>query len=418
MKKENSDKDKLIEVEGKYSSQNIKRSVLKKQIIEIFYKEGTKTIAELRDLCNNSIPTLTAIMGELTQDKWTKKIGIADSKSGRRPAIYGINPTKGHFVSIRLSRRRTMILIYDMLNQPVSALLELKDGIDTSENILQIIKQEVLILLKEVGLSSKQILGYGITIPGLINMREGMSYSYPLLAQRPLLEIFGDLFEKPIIVEHDTKAMAIGELWFGLAKNKFNSLFVNVGSGIGLGQIINGDIYRGHTGYSGEFGHIQMDPDGELCYCGRIGCLETLASGTALVKKAKEEISKGKGTKITAMVNGNINNIKLGIIIAAAHEGDQFSIELLEMAGEHLAKAISILIHLYNPESIIIGGEMADAKQLLIGLIRQKLKKYTMPFLKKETKIQFSGLKESAGLMGVLPVIMGKVLSIYFDETN
>jgi N-acetylglucosamine repressor len=404
------------EQEDKQGSTYLKRSFLKKQILRVLYKEGPKTLADLREITNNSIPSLTNIMQELMEASWTKKVGIRESQGGRKPALYHLNPDKGYYISIRLSRKNTRIIVFNFLNEALSPTVLLKDGLENSENVLQLVKDAVYNLLKEYNLDRTMVLGYGITIPGLINIRKEISHSYTVFAGRKLSGIFEELFEKPVIVEHDTKAMALGELWFGLAKKRMDALFISVGSGIGLGQIINGELYRGHSGFSGEFGHIQMVQEGELCYCGKIGCLETVASGTALVKKAKEQILQGKSSTIQSMVGGNINNIKLNVIIEAAHNGDQFAIELLEDACEYLAKGISILIHLYNPESVIIGGDIADAKQLLIGPVRQKLNKYTMKLLRQETRLLFSDLKEKAGLMGVLPIIMEKILSMHFDE--
>jgi len=390
---------------------HFKRTLLKKQILKILYEAGPKAIAELKVLCNNSIPTITGIIEELLAEQWVIKTGRGETKNGRRPTIYGLNPIKGYFICIILSRKSSKIIIFNLLNESISPLIELKEGIDTSENILEMVKETVFNLQYSCNITNHTILGYGVTIPGLINRHEGVSYSYSLFDNAPLINIFSNLFNKTTVIEHDTKAMAIGELWFGLAKNKLDTLFVNVDTGIGLGAIINGEIHRGYTGYSGEFGHIQLDPDGELCYCGRVGCLETLSSGTAIIKKAKEHILNGKSTQLINIVNNNLDNIKLITIINAALDGDPFSIELIEQAGEYLARGLSILIHLYNPELIVIGGEMANAKQILSNLLFQKLTKYTIPFLKQETQILFSELNEKAGLMGLLPVIMEKTLS-------
>ena len=137
--------------------------------------------------------------------------------------------------------------------------------------------------------------------------------------------------------------MAIGEAWFGLAKNKSNVLCMYNGSGIGMGIIIEGKIYPGHSGYAGEFGHIQIVPDGELCHCGKIVCLETVASGKAIVAKAKKKILEGANTLVKNIVDGNIEKIRLENLLEAAKKGDQFAIELFEEAGEYIARGLAIL---------------------------------------------------------------------------
>jgi predicted NBD/HSP70 family sugar kinase len=149
-----------------------------------------------------------------------------------------------------------------------------------------------------------------------------------------------------------------------------------------------------------------MIPKGELCYCGRIGCLETVASGNALVKKAITQIKQGKHSLINKIVNGNIEEIKLSSIINAMQLGDQFSLELLEEAGDYIARGISTLLHLFNPEAIIIGGDMAEAGDLLLNTLQQKLNKYVMVQIKKDSKVILSELHQKAGLLGAIPVVM------------
>jgi N-acetylglucosamine repressor len=394
---------------------NFKKLLLKKQLIDIFYKEGRKSISDLCEATTNSIPTMANLMNELSTDGWVINYGMGKSKGGRKPAIYGLNPNAGYIVGIELSRRYTRMSIFNLTNEYVGDTSEINEGLDTSEKILTRVKESVNNLLKINKINNEQVLGYGVTIPGLIDRKKGLNYSFPQLGGKSLSKIFRDLLERPAFIEHDTKAMAVGESWFGLAKDKNDVLFINIGSGIGLGMIMNGELYQGHSGFSGEFGHIQMVPDGELCYCGKIGCLETVASGTALVKKSRKLITDGKHSIIRSMVK-NIDDITLKTIIDAANSGDQFAIELLEEAGEYLAKGMSVLIHLFNPEAIIIGGEMAEAGHLITDPVQQKLNKYTMLRLKQDTQILLSELKERAGLMGILPVVVSNAISFNLDS--
>ncbi len=395
----------------KNQTQSLKKVLLKKQVLEILYKEGDKTIAELCEVTNNSTPTLTNIMSELGKVGWVHHSGTGESKGGRKPALFGLNSTAGYSMGIELSRRYVKLGLFDLHNKSVGEIFEISEGLDTLDDIFYVLKREVNALLDSMQIKPSQLLGYGITIPGLINIRKGISYSYPQFENKNLSEFFEELLGAPAFIEHDTKAMALGELWFGLAKEKSNVLLINIGSGIGLGQIINGQLYHGHSGFAGEFGHIQMIPDGELCYCGKIGCLETISSGTALVKKAIAALEKGKSSMVAKLVDNQFEKIKLPVIVQAAMSGDQFAIELIEEAGEYLAKGIAILIHLFNPEAVIIAGEMAEANHLITDPIRQKLNKYTMQLLKNDTEILLTELKEKSGMMGTLPVIVNQRLS-------
>jgi N-acetylglucosamine repressor len=404
-----------MNIEEKVNGPNFKKYLLKKTALEILYRQGHQTIADLCEATNNSIPTITNLMNELSAEGWVNNFGIGQSKGGRKPVLYGINPDYGYIFGIDLSRQFTRLCIFNLQNEQIGELVEIPHGLDTNDDILSVLKLEVSKVLKENRIKNEKILGYGIAIPGLIDIKKDVSYSYKQFGELPLRDTFSQLLGRPSFIEHDTKIMVLGELWFGLAKKFRNVLFVNIGSGIGLSMILNGELYHGHSGFSGEFGHIQMDVDGELCYCGKIGCLETIASGSALVKRAQKKIAEGKNTIISKLAKTQEGEINQRTIIEAAHLGDQFAIELLEEAGEVLAKGISILIHLFNPEAIIIGGQMAEAENLIKDPIYQKLSKYTMLRLKQDTQILVSELKKKARLMGTLPVVMTRVFDFDTD---
>jgi len=402
----------------KGSHHSTKRSILTTQIINIIYKDGLKTIADLCDATHNSIPSITHIMNEQTETGLVKSFGIGESKGGRKPVLFGLNENAGYVVSVEVSRKYTRVAIFNLHNEQIGHTHEIKQGLENTEDIFNILKKDCSALIKEHKIDNELILGYGITVPGLIDIKKGVSLSYLQFGNQPIEKTFHNIFKKPVFIEHDTRAMAWGEAWFGLAKNKENVLFINIGSGIGLGIIINGQLYHGNSGLCGEFGHIQMNPDGDLCYCGKIGCLETIASGAAMVKKSQDKIRNGKSTILKKIVNNNIEAITLKNIIDAANNGDLFAIELIEEAGEYLAKAMSILIHLFNPEVIIIGGEISDAGNLITDPIQQKLNKYAMQRLKQDTTILLSELKEKAGLMGMIPISFTKTLIHDMEISN
>ncbi|MEN8119690.1 MAG: ROK family transcriptional regulator [Bacteroidota bacterium] len=393
-----------------------KKNILRKKIIETIYREGSKTIAQLCDITKNSVPTVSGLIEELLSDGWIVNLGIGGSlKGGRKPTLYGLNSEVGYILGVDLSRQYYRIGVFNLHNEYVGKIIEKDEGLETTDNILTLLDNSVNELLEKNDLRKKQILGIGISIPGLLNSRNGKSHSFPQLGSKPLKETFENLFGCSVFVEHDTRIMALGEQWFGHAKKYSNVLFINIGSGIGLSMILNGKLYRGHSGFSGEFGHIQMDPNGKLCYCGKIGCLETIASGTAIVKRAKKDINNGKNSIIKKITNNDPLKITFKTVIDAAKMGDQYAIELMEDTGEFLARGISTLINLFNPEAIIIGGEIAEAENLIKDPIQQKLSKYTMLLLKNDSLVLVSKLKEKAGLLGTLPVVMSH---LFFPETD
>lgn len=387
---------------------NSKKNSLKLLIIKDLYLNGCKSIPELSKMIRMSTPTITRAIDELIQKGFLVEEGIGSSSGGRKPNLYGLNPSARYVMGIDISRYHVRIGIFNFNNKPVVEIKTIDQGLETSPDILQTLKNEVTTFIKESGIDENKLVGIGIALPGLIDLHTGISYSY-LQDEKPASIQFENIFNHPVFVENDTKVMALGELAFGAAQGKQNVLCLNIGSGIGLGMILNGKLYKGNSGFSGEFGHIQVDPGGQLCYCGKIGCLETLASGTTMIKRARREIAEGASSIIKTIVNGDINKISIDTVLKAAQQGDQFAIGLLSNIGEHLGRGIAILIHLFNPELIIIGGELTNAENYITDPIQQNLNKYTIAKIRRDAQIITSELGENAGLMGTVALVMNKV---------
>ncbi len=387
-----------------------KKQLLIKKIVKTFYTDGNKTISHLSEITRNSVPTVANVVDELLKEGWIKNFGIGKSRGGRRPAIYGLNPDAGYILAVDLSRCYIRLGIFDIINNQHGKIIEKNKGLDDSDDVLKLLELAVSEVLEVNKINRSKILAMGIAIPGLLDIRQNISHSYPQLGSEPLNKTFEELLKFPSFVEHDTRAMALGERWFGKAKNYSNVLCINVGSGIGLSMILNDQLYKGKSGYAGEFGHIQIEKDGELCYCGKIGCLETIASGKAIAKRAIREIKNGKNSIIINQVKGDLSKITFDLIMKTAQMGDQYAIELMEDMGEQLSKGLATLIHLFNPEVILLGGEIAAAESLIKDPIRQKLNKYTMLILKNDAKIILSDLQNNAGMLGTVPFAISNLL--------
>ncbi|KAF0198721.1 MAG: rok family protein [Bacteroidetes bacterium] len=388
----------------------LRKIALKQSIVKELYQHGELSIFRLSQTIKMSTPTITRAVEELIEEQLIREVGIGESTGGRRPSLFGINPSSRYVLGIDLERYFVRMGIFDFANQPVSEIHELNEGLDTHPDILQFIAEKVSELMEAYGIDENKMLGIGISLPGLIDVKTGLSYTY-LNSGRPAAEILSEKTGFPVFIEHDTRAMAWGEQAFGLARGHQNVLCMNVGSGIGLSMILNGKLYLGHSGYSGEFGHIQIEPNGQLCHCGKIGCIETLASGKSMVAKARREIAGGAISQISSMLEGDPSKLNIRMIMEAARKGDQFAIDLLAKIGEALGKGLAMLIHLFNPELIIIGGEMSRAADYLISPIESNLNVYTISRIRRDARIVASNLGDNARLMGTVALVMNRIFT-------
>lgn len=381
---------------------------LKQSIIRELYQNKQLSIHYLSKTIKMSTPTITRAIDELIEEQMVREIGIGESTGGRRPSIYGLMASSRYVIGIDLERYFIRMGIFDFDNKPVSEIHELNEGLETHNDIPGFLAEKVYELIEAYNIDRNKLLGIGISLPGLIDLRSGISYTY-LNTGRPTAKELMDRLGLPVFLEQDTRSMAWGEQAFGLAHGHQNVLCLNIGSGIGLSMILNGKIYTGHSGYSGEFGHIQIEPNGQLCHCGKIGCIETVASGKVLIAKAKKDITEGSITQISGMINGDLSKLNIKVILDAARAGDQYAIDLLGRIGEALGKGLSTLIHLFNPELIIIGGEMSKAADFLISPIESNLNIYTIARIRKDAMILSSELGDNARLMGTVALVMNKI---------
>lgn len=389
----------------------IKRDRQKKGILKEIYKHQIISATEISRLVNLSIPTILTMLDELKQDHYILGAGPGESSGGRRPNRYMLNPDVCYVLCIDISRYYIEISLFDLANQPVTQPKILDNGLETIEDILKFIKVEVDNYLMLTKVDKDKVIAAGVSLPGLINSKTGISYSY-LNYDEPATLLLEDVLNMPVIVENDMQALARGELAFGLASKKNNVLCLTIGSGIGMGIIIDGTLIKGASGYAGEFGHIKVVENGKDCHCGKNGCLETIASINAFIQDIKKDISNGLGDKLMESVNYDIDRVNLDAVVKMAKQGDTFVLKKLDELGEKLGQSITTLIHILNPELVIIGGELSTAGDFIIEPIQNSVNKHAITKIRRDAQIVVSELGYKASIMGALAMVMEKIFEI------
>ncbi|MCF6239765.1 MAG: ROK family protein [Bacteroidales bacterium] len=381
-----------------------KKHLLKRRIVRYLYFHGPKSAAEISKKLKSSIPTISSIINELINANVIIEQGQGDSSGGRRPNLYGLQDNVFYILGIDIGRFTTKIGIFNTKLENVSEFINYPLLLEDNSNLINKIYQLANNLINKSGIDRERLIGVGIDMPGLIDAEKGINYTYFYDAENTLAKRFEDLFELPVYIENDANARTLAEYRYGLAKGTKNTLVLHVGWGVGLGMIINKELYRGTSGFAGEFSHIPLVENGLLCQCGKQGCLETVASGTALVRLAKEGITQGRNSILAHKIIDGQELIPK-TIIEAANEGDQFAISIIAKVGFELGKGIATLIQLFNPELIILGGRVAEANQYLLTPIEQALNHYSIPKLRNQTKIQISKLGTNANILGAVAMV-------------
>ena len=228
---------------------------------------------------------------------------------------------------------------------------------------------------------------------------------------KPLSQVLEKEFNAPVFIENDSRAMAYGEYICGEANNEKNMLFINLSWGLGMGMILDGKLSYGKSGFSGEIGHFPMLDNGIICQCGKIGCLETGASGSALHRIFLEKIKEGKVSSISSKYD-KPEDIGIDDIIEALMDEDMLAIECVEEIGSVLGQAIAGLINIFNPELVVIGGRLAIAKDYLMLPIKSAINRHSLIIVSKDTSIKFSKLGKKGGPIGACMLSRSRLLGL------
>ena len=398
------------------SNVELKKIFQKNSIIEYLYRLGPTSNPDIARFTKMSSPTITKLLQELIDLDIIRDMGIGESIGGRKPNLFGINPNAKYIIGIDLDCRMVKLGVFNLANEAVSEILTYFGNVKDKNMVFSDLFKRLDNLLEESQWDRTKFLGIGVSIPGLIDSKTGQTYVDLRVDDKTLKELFEAHYQLPTIIDSDSRVMAIGEQAFGYAKNKKDVLCLNICDGVGLGMILNGIVYRGKSGLAGEFGHINVVKDGNLCTCGKYGCLETVASGGALIEQAQQGIKKGQDSLIKELVKGDLEEIHVSDIIEAVNKGDLFAIEIINKLGHFLGEALASLVHIFNPEMIIIGGKVALAEDYLINPIQNTLNKYTISHIKKDTEVVTSLLQDKVKLLGSVAMVMNQVFNESVEE--
>lgn len=393
---------------------------LKQQIIKELYFSTTQSIADISNTIKKSVPLVTKSIQELLLSNIVTSEGLGKSTGGRRAIQYSLNIQKlPNILVIAIDQYTTTFALVDLSNKELKKV-QTKPIRLASETAVQDI---LLAMIDEylIDQSLERIFAVAVSMPGFVDSEKGVNTSYT--EQHPLHHIKTTIqnhLNIPTYIENDSTSIAIAEHKFGKAKGLNNVLVVNLNWGVGLGMILEGKLFKGHSGYAGEFSHIPLSDQNKLCSCGKRGCLEVEASLVAALGYASEKIENGQISQLTVNY-GQLGTITIDQLIAAALNGDQVAIESFARIGYMLGKGIATLIHIINPEKVIISGKGAEIGQILLPQIQSSMLEFSIQRLSKDTAIEISTL-HNAQITGTAAIAVSssnlEVLNKKQKQTN
>lgn len=382
--------------------QDTKSARTKRDIISYCVEHGPVTITDLARAFMLSIPTVTKFITELEDINCLKKYGKLETAGGRHPFLYGLHPEAGYFIGVDVQQDRVNIGLIDLVGDFLASEYDLPFTLVNEESAIHELCGIIDGFIEKYQVNKADLLNVNINLPGRINPMTGESFTFFIDPEQPsLADRFAQILGTYVTIDNDTRGMAYGEYSHMIADNKGekNVLFLNVSWGLGLGIIIDGKIYAGKSGFSGEFGHISVFDNEILCHCGKKGCLQTEISGQALHRSLIQRIQEGGASVLSKRVLDG-ENISLSDIIQAIKQEDILSLEVLEDIGRKLGRRVAGLINLFNPEVLIVGGSLAEAGEFLRQPIETVVRTYSLSVVSNDTKICTAALGKKSGLIG------------------
>ncbi|MBN1499450.1 MAG: ROK family protein [Spirochaetes bacterium] len=277
------------------------------------------------------------------------------------------------------------------------------DTENTTKAIIDSIIHFCETLITSQNMKINQIDAIGIGVAGAIDPKKGkiiVSPNIHALDNCPLAQKINKKLNVPVFIENDANVALLGEFWQGNGKKYKNWIMLTLGTGVGGGAIINGEMMKGRDGFAAEFGHINVYPDGNLCGCGNKGCLETYASAKALVRYSTEFLGKNKNS--SAYKRSLTEGISSKLIYDEAKKGDKASIQIIRYVGQHLGIGVASLINTFNPEAIIFAGGLSRAIDLLLPVIKEEVEKRAMKGLKDKIKYHIVKHEDKGPALGAI----------------
>ncbi len=362
-------------------------------VYSLIDQQGPISRIQVAELSHLAPASVTKITRQLLERGLIKEVDQQASTGGRR-AISIITETRPfHTIAVRLGRHDATITLYDL---SAKALAEQHYSLPqrTQETLESALIAAITDFIEQNQRKLRELIAISVILPGLVDPNNGIVRYMPHISvgNWKLVEILQAKFKVTSFVGHDIRSLALAEHYFGATRDCQDSILVRLHRGTGAGILVNGKIFLGSNGNVGEIGHIQVDPLGELCHCGNFGCLETIAANAAIENRVRSLLTQGYPSRLT------VDDCSISAICKAANRGDQLACEVIEYVGRHLGKSIAIAINLFNPQKVVIAGEITEAEKILLPALQRCINTQVLKDFRRNLPIVTSELNHRSAI--------------------
>jgi len=375
-------------------------------------ERGPISRVELQHRTKLSWGTITSSIKELLARGVIEELGAVATRVGRWPVKLDLNTRRNFVLGLDMGTQMVRSVLVDIKGRIIDQQQLPLDPAGSRAALVNGLLGEARRMVEGNRLAEGSLAGIGIAAPGAVDYRRGIGrYAphHPKWREVPLKARFEKQFGVPCFVDHVSNCFALSEKLFGLGRELDNFICVLLGSGVSAGIVIHGQVYRGAENFSGEFGHTTIDPNGPPCACGSRGCLEVYASGLALARIGAEEARRAAGRRLLAQAGGEAGRVTGELLYEAARQGDRQARAIFRQMGTLLGVGMSNLINLFNPERIILGGQVSKANEFFMPALQESLKKHAWHGSSRDVRIS---RLENGPVLGAVAIALQEIFSL------
>ncbi len=394
------------------ADQNLVREFNTAVVLNTIRLNAPLSRAEVAKITGLNRSTVSQIINALLDRKLVQETTLQCDRIGRPGLLLELNPSGGFAIGIEIGVNFLSLVATDFLANVFWRQRIKSDSVEDVDTILERAYEMTEIGLEKGTAAGLQPLGIGLGVPGLVDLRHGELMFAPNLgwSHIPMAKLWSQRFDLPIFVDNEAKAAAVGEYYFGKSRGVKNFIFLNAGVGLGAGIMIDGKLFRGSHGFASEVGHMIMDKNGDLCGCGNRGCWETQVSPKAVIRRFRETLKQGVPSTVLLAADNDMDNIVFETIANAALQGDNAALIAMQEVGEQLGLGIANLVNIFNPEMVILGGELNYASEILLPVVRQVISKFALKLETQDLIIAASAHGRDACVMGAVALVLDDIL--------
>jgi predicted NBD/HSP70 family sugar kinase len=398
------------------SNRQFTKTINQFNILNTIRRAGLISRVEIAELTGQSRAAVTNITARLLKEKIIVEQETKTSSSrGRRRVLLALNPTAAYVVGVKLSAFQVSFAVTNMQADVLSSLIvPVRIGKKSVEFVAGLIEEGIRHCVSEALISMRKISGIGIGIPGLVSSEKGITYWSALYKKGNTT--LRDLVQKRLniktYIENDANTVTLAQQWFGEGRGVDNFLMVTVEHGVGMGIVVNGQIYRGVKGIGAEFGHLVIRPGGAPCRCGKRGCIESYVADYSLLGAAIEACKAGKWQC------KNVSSLTIEEVTAIAKKGEPALRKIFKRSGEILGLGMSGLVQIFNPEKIIIAGEGVRAGALLFEPMQKMIKAHTTPEMYETLQIVIQKWQDTDWARGAASLVLQELYKSPLDRAR